>query len=584
VLLDRIERFEERVEARFREMFNLFAAHGGVPLAAIEKTKEAMEPVESTPSAQEASEPSPESSQNEGASAQKTPKEIKDKENNANDVLMSDVPLDEGSTTSESAERIKSSLNSLPKANIPLSSLPNSKVPLSGLPAKSLPNSHLPVNNIPRAGFKNQLMNEIALKSYRLAEKFDEIANPPPIDEKLLPSGDGELSIPLEHTTAAHKLLSWPSIKRLLESDIDMDYVMKGEENRGLIRIYGRGEGQDDDREYYDDKKPSIAGSPMTASSSPSFDEEASQPSFPSWGVGLPSSASPYRPIERFPERPGDHRGGLDAFGQLNTHPDTVRVLHRNYMENIHLLHPFLDEVVLDHKISNFIKKYGSTKKNPISQTSGTGSTEFRSAKRKRSSEGMHVSSVEMSRSPSSHSNFEKWQQPQRIERSIDNAIILLVLALGAICGCKDKIPGLIADPNDKSKSEGDHSSPSTRAFFSQILSPDSDSQSPRLAFHSPRLSLDDGAARRRAPMWPPSAAGPENPESSTLKNMDVIPGLAYYAFATDILGNLQGGNGLLHVQAALLAGLYAGQLAHPFQSYGWIHQASRACLVLVRS
>ena len=64
---------------------------------------------------------------------------------------------------------------------------------------------------------------------------------------------------------------------------------------------------------------------------------------------------------------------------------------------------------------------------------------------------------------------------------------------------------------------------------------------------------------------------------------MDVIPGLAYYRYAAQILG-LQGGNGLPHVQAALLAGLYAGQLAHPFQSHRWIYQAAGACQVLVRS
>ncbi|CRG90473.1 Estradiol 17-beta-dehydrogenase 11 [Talaromyces islandicus] len=592
VLLDRLERLEERMEARFREMFKIFAAHGGVPLAAMEQTKEVIEPGESTPSAQETrevSELSPDLPQNEGATAQKTPKEIKENDTNANDVLMSDVPLDEGSTASESADRVTPSLKglpaqNLPKANIPLSSLPNSNMALSALPAKSLPNSHLPVNTLPRTGYKNPLMNEIAMKSYRLAEKFEEIINPPPIDEKLIKTDNEELSIPLNHTTAAHKLLSWPSIKRLLESNIDMDYVMKGEENRGLIRVYGCGEGQDDDSEWYDDRKQSIGGSPMTASSSPSFVEEASQPSFPSWGVGLPSVSS-NQPAERLPERSGDHhRGGLDASGQLNTHPDTVRDLHRNYMENIHILHPFLDEAVLDHKISNFIKKYGGVKRTPISQ-SGTGVSEFRSAKRKRSSEAMHVSSAEMSRSPSSHSNFEKYQQPQRIERSIDNAIILLVLALGAICGCKGKIPALIPDANEKKKTEYAASSPSTRAFLNQVLSPDSDTYSPKMSFQSPRLTSDDGAARRKGPMRPPSATGPENPDfSTTLKNMDVIPGLAYYAYATDILGNLQGGSGLLHVQAALLAGLYAGQLAHPFQSYGWIHQASRACMILVRS
>jgi hypothetical protein len=38
----------------------------------------------------------------------------------------------------------------------------------------------------------------------------------------------------------------------------------------------------------------------------------------------------------------------------------------------------------------------------------------------------------------------------------------------------------------------------------------------------------------------------------------------------------------LAHCHCGLLAGLYAGQLAHPFQSHSWISQASRACQVLV--
>lgn len=50
------------------------------------------------------------------------------------------------------------------------------------------------------------------------------------------------LSIPVEHTTAAHKLLMWPSIKRLLSFEYDEDYVMRLEEERGLISIYGQGE------------------------------------------------------------------------------------------------------------------------------------------------------------------------------------------------------------------------------------------------------------------------------------------------------------------------------------------------------
>ncbi|KAL2005985.1 hypothetical protein VTN00DRAFT_9639 [Thermoascus crustaceus] len=57
---------------------------------------------------------------------------------------------------------------------------------------------------------------------------------------------DGELSIPVEHTTAAHKLLLWPSVQRLLgPQTFDEDYMMQLEEERGLIRVYGRGEGDD---------------------------------------------------------------------------------------------------------------------------------------------------------------------------------------------------------------------------------------------------------------------------------------------------------------------------------------------------
>jgi hypothetical protein len=71
--------------------------------------------------------------------------------------------------------------------------------------------------------------------------------------------------------------------------------------------------------------------------------------------------------------------------------------------------------------------------------------------------------------------------------------------------------------------------------------------------------------------------------ERGNTKNYQVIAGLTMYGYATMILGYLQGGNELEHVQAALLAGLYAGQLAHPFQSHSWISQASRACQVLAR-
>jgi hypothetical protein len=60
------------------------------------------------------------------------------------------------------------------------------------------------------------------------------------------------------------------------------------------------------------------------------------------------------------------------------------------------------------------------------------------------------------------------------------------------------------------------------------------------------------------------------------------VPGLALYAYASSILGDLKGGSGLLHVQAYLLAALYTGQCMYAYASHAWIHEASRACQILI--
>jgi hypothetical protein len=136
------------------------------------------------------------------------------------------------------------------------------------------------------------------------------------LDAAVKDEDDGELSMPEDHTTAAHKLLLWPSIKRLLGKDIDEDYVMKLEEKRGLIRVYGRGEG-----DHRSDYHRASAGSPSTTnSSSPNSEEDYAQEVSPNvpWGMGLPITAA-YRTRQLV--------GGLDEFGQLNTEPEVVKRL-----------------------------------------------------------------------------------------------------------------------------------------------------------------------------------------------------------------------------------------------------------------
>lgn len=61
-------------------------------------------------------------------------------------------------------------------------------------------------------------------------------------------------------------------------------------------------------------------------------------------------------------------------------------------------------------------------------------------------------------------------------------------------------------------------------------------------------------------------------------RNYDVIPGLEYFALATDILGSHLGGISLKHVYAWVLAGLYHGQLARAVESWAYIKQG---CTVL---
>lgn len=65
-------------------------------------------------------------------------------------------------------------------------------------------------------------------------------------------------------------------------------------------------------------------------------------------------------------------------------------------------------------------------------------------------------------------------------------------------------------------------------------------------------------------------------------RNIDVIPGLAYYAKAAEILGDQGDGNDLIHAQMFLLAGLYKGQLARVKESMSWIMVAGRAVRILL--
>ena len=379
----------------------------------------------------------------------------------------------------------------------------------------------------------------------------------------------------IEHDTAAHKLLRWPQIAELMRKNSILaqlaandDYVMRLEEDKGVLRVFGRGQGRDTG----DGGEPG-PNSPAPSNTSKGSDEsDPGSPRTPPeglWGFGfIPPTAHEPRVNDEF---------GNNSDFSLNIHPKTLNRLLQSYLHNLHRLHPFLDKSRLSRMVERFASRYNSgaerslTKElfsppphNAAVDAIKDSSNHYRAGKRKHSESGSYNAHIELS------STAGEKAAGVTFERSASTAIVLLVMALGKICEWKAPLPGIAASykPGFKRSSYQDTSinSPSAHSAGSQsspyaggVPSPMSLTRSD----HSTKSYPSDELAQPR--------------------NVDFIPGLAYYAPATDILGNLHGSNDLAHVQACLLAGLYAGQLARAFESWSWISTASRTCRFLVR-
>jgi len=131
----------------------------------------------------------------------------------------------------------------------------------------------------------------------------------------------------------------------------------------------------------------------------------------------------------------------------------------------------------------------------------------------------------------------------RELPRTLNTALCLLVLALGAIAEHRQPVPGPLA-PSNKSQPQ-------------------------------PPLGPNDlsNYSEGQQPLIP----------TELLKNIDVLPGLAYLSKALEILSVFNGRNSLEYVQAGLLAGLYWSQLGRVLDSWRWISNACMACQVIMR-
>ena len=410
--------------------------------------------------------------------------------------------------------------------------------------------------------------------------------DPPAVDESPTDSASNDAAatqnnaIYVEHDTAAQKLFRWRSIKALLKqaglspSDRTEEYVMALEMNKGVLRYYGKGRQLRDSMPM--SQTSGSAASPAPSSSSGPASEDASSTGSPAsppenlWGTAFIPTISEPRPVS--------DAGGLNQDNTLKLDPKTVNRLVKSYLNNIHILHPFLREAELTRLAEQFKQRY-----NPHDPSTSKASfavpvaiDNLRGPNKRKHSEGLFYNTPnEPSLAPSPIS------LKILLERSPDTAIMLLVMALGRIAECREPLPGPVSD-NIK-----DNVSTLARPYSpvrNQTGSPPASypmRQSPSSSSHTTtNTSAPSPMSVNRIPNSSPrSSVG----EPLPARNVDVIPGLAYYAQATDILGNITGYHELVNAQCCLLAGLYAGQLANSLESLTWIQAASRICRFLVK-
>ncbi|PNP54017.1 hypothetical protein FNYG_15648 [Fusarium nygamai] len=395
-----------------------------------------------------------------------------------------------------------------------------------------------------------------------MAEDEMEVEPGPPVPP-------GEPAIPINHTTLAGLLLEWPSIRELTKHHVEREgvryiseYPISQEQNRGVLIVYGRGEDSHPSRHV---REPTDHGnldmaddSSDMASSSPAAD----------WGqLG---GMSPPDQVE--------HKGGVLVDGSLDFSEPKVLAYVESFKKNILNMHPIIQPNLLDYWVRHFLVNLPAL--HPHLAASQTPKSNFTVARGSKASQAV---GSKRKRSPGLDGSKSPIPAPPRTarpDRSIHTALVLTVLALGKICLHRDNVPD-VAHPTEPSS----HASPvihngaiSPRA--NKCSGPAYSSQSHSSGLPSPKAEAGEN------PNKCPSVrhVGAFRSDSSPKKNCEVIPGLEYFAYATDILGNHTGAYNMENVYANIFAALYHGQLGRPMESFAFIHNASHKLQVIMRS
>ena len=144
-------------------------------------------------------------------------------------------------------------------------------------------------------------------------------------------------------------------IEKLLEGGHEVsEYPMLLEQDRGLLRVWGVGEGQDLNDGAQGPGSPDSGGD--ADASSPAPGKEGL------WGYPPADTSSPGTvPGEipsSHPRQEKENDGGLGPDGRPDFRSHVLWALYDSYIENIHKLHPFMNASKLRRMIKEFSEQY----------------------------------------------------------------------------------------------------------------------------------------------------------------------------------------------------------------------------------
>jgi hypothetical protein len=344
---------------------------------------------------------------------------------------------------------------------------------------------------------------------------------------------------PDTHSTGVHNLFQWPGIKKFYQSAgiNDKNYLDELEKEQGVLRLYSFGNAGDQGVIA----PPSSSGNAAATYPRPSDDTDSGS----GWDHG---KAFRYPP---------NHIGGLNTDSTLRLDKDTVMNLVESYIHNMWIIFPIIPLERLKQRVEVFMNQYSPDDSAPNDRpavNTPPGSihghdSPYPGVPAKRS----HPDS---DREDTSRRGYAP--PPKRNpDSSVNNAIVLLVLAIGKLCSY-DKF--LKTD---------------------QIWHRDTFENSPIDPTQAP-ISTPSPSIGRTASMSRSSSQDPARDKDQPL-NVNVYPGLAYYAMASEILGSLTGGRDVLYVHAYALAALYMGQIGRVYAAYEWVSRAANIMVELRR-